>query len=132
MRLTTLALVCLLPAMLVGCDRPPVLVKVHGRVTVNGLPLPAGTVVFAPDEQRGVHGPLSYAVLDREGLFELATDNGPGAVAGWHRVTVAPAPESSYLIASLERYRNPDLSGLRFEVKQGQDNDFTIALTPDQ
>jgi hypothetical protein len=132
MRLTTLLLAALVVGTIAGCDRPLVLVKVRGRVTVNGLPLRAGTVVFAPDEERGFHGPLSYAVLDRDGAFELATDAGPGAVAGWHRVTVAPAPESAHLIAGLERYRNPDISGLRFEVKPGQDNDFNIALTWDQ
>ncbi len=101
-------------------------------MTVNNVPLRAGTIVFAPDEERGFHGPLSYAVLDREGVFELVTDNGPGAVAGWHRVTVAPPPESTDLIVGLERYRNPDVSGLRFEVKLGQENDFTIALVWDQ
>jgi hypothetical protein len=132
MRLTALALVCALLILPAGCNRPATLVKVRGKVTLNGRPLRAGTVVFAPDEQRGVHGPLSYAVLDQEGAFELATDNGPGAVPGWHRVTVAPPPESTELIIGLERYRNPDSSGLRYEVKAGQDNNFTIALTWDQ
>lgn len=132
MRLTALALVGALLILPAGCDRPVTLVKVRGKVTLNGEPLRAGTVVFAPDEQRGVRGPLSYAVLDHEGAFELTTDNGPGAVPGWHRVTVAPPPESTDLIMGLERYRNPDSSGLRYEVKAREDNNFTIALTWDQ
>lgn len=132
MRKTALALVGVLLMLGAGCDRPPTLIKVRGQVTLNGQPLRSGTVVFAPDEERGVHGPLSYAVLDEKGGFELTTDNGPGAVAGWHRVTVAPPPESADLIVGLERYRNPDLSGLRYEVKAGQENNFTIALTWDQ
>jgi hypothetical protein len=132
MRTTALALVGVLLMLCAGCDRPPTLIKVRGKVTLNGQPLRSGTIVFAPDEERGVHGPLSFAVLDQEGAFELITDAGPGAVAGWHRVTVAPPPESADLILGLERYRNPDSSGLRFEVKAGQDNNFTIPLTWEQ
>ncbi len=127
--LSTIGFLLILAA---GCDRAVTLVKVRGKVTLNGQPLRAGTVVFAPDEEHGVHGPLSYAVLDQDGGFELKTDDGPGAVRGWHRVTVAPPPDSTDLIVGLERYRNPDTSGLRFEVKSGQDNSFTIPLTWDQ
>ena len=132
MRIASLALVGVTLAALAGCSRPPLLVRVHGKVTVNGLPLRTGTVGFAPDVQHGTHGPVSYAVLDEDGVFELTSDNGLGAVVGWHRVTVAPPPDSTDLIVALERYRDPELSGLRFEVKAGQENEFTIAITWEQ
>ena len=115
-------------AILAGCMPPPTLATVHGKVTVNGQPLRGGTVVFAPDEGRGTHGPVAFAVIDDQGMYVLAGDSGPGAVVGWHRVTVAPPPDSPILIAGLEQYRSPDLSGLRFEVKAGQDNEIDIAL----
>ena len=132
MRRFALLLACLL-ALPSGCNRsPPPQAPVHGRILVNGRPLRGGTVVFTPDVKRGARGPVSFAVLDDDGSFELASENGPGAVAGWHRVTVAPPPESTDLIAGLERYRHPDLSGLEFEVRAGQSNDLTFNLEWDQ
>ncbi len=101
---------------------------VHGKVLVNGLPLRGGTIVFIPDEKRGARGPISSAVLDSEGDFDLATDNGPGAVLGWHLITVAPPPTSMEMITGLERYRHPDLSGLDYEVRQDIDNKVILKL----
>ena len=132
MRRTRLLLLCLgiLPA---ACNRaPPPLVAVHGTVQVNGRPLRGGTVVFTPDNARGARGPVSFAVLDVDGAFVLSSENGPGAVRGWHRITVAPPAESEALIAGLERYRHPDLSGLEFEVREGQDNNVVLKLEWDQ
>jgi hypothetical protein len=111
---------------------PPPQLAVRGTVQVNGHPLRGGTVVFTPDAARGARGPVSFAVLDRDGAFVLASENGPGAVKGWHRITVAPPPESTELIVGLERYRHPDLSGLEFEVREGQDNIVTLKLEWEQ
>ena len=128
--LAYLLLILLVPVA--GCYRgPPPQAPVRGKVLINGRPLRGGTVVFTPDPQRGARGPVSFAVLDSEGAFLLATENGPGAVRGWHRITVAPPPESAELIAALERYRHPDLSGLEFEVRESQDNAVTLALESD-
>jgi hypothetical protein len=101
-------------------------------VQVNGRPLRGGTVVFTPDAKRGARGPVSFAVLNSDGAFVLGSDDGPGAVRGWHRITVAPPPESEALIAGLERYRHPDLSGLEFEVREGQDNNVVLKLEWEQ
>lgn len=112
-----------------GCSRtPPPQAPAKGRVLVNGYPMRGGTVVFTPDAKRGARGPISMAVLDNNGAFQLASDAGPGAVVGWHRVTVAPPPSSPDLMAGLERYRHPDLSNLQFEIRTNADNEFTIAL----
>src|SRR5262245_64342013 len=120
----------ILPA---ACNRgPPPQVAVHGTVQVNGRPLRGGTVVFTPDSKRGGRGPVSFAVLDSEGAFVLNSESGPGAVRGWHRITVAPPPESEALIVGLERYRHPDLSGLEFEVRDGPDNNAVLKLEWDQ
>jgi hypothetical protein len=112
-----------------GCSHAPApQLPVHGTVQVNGRPLRGGTVVFTPDAKRGARGPVSFAVLDDNGAFVLGNENGPGAVRGWHLITVAPPPESTDLIAGLERYRHPDFSGLEFEVRPGQDNTVTLKL----
>jgi len=116
-----------------GCNRePPRQLRVHGKVLVNGRPLLGGTVVFIPDEKRGTRGPIAFAVIDSDGSFELATENGPGAMMGWHLITVAPAPNSMDMIDGLERYRHPDLSGLDYEVREGSENSVVLKLEYNQ
>ncbi len=132
MRRLPFLLLCL-GAVPAACNRPPPsMAAVRGTVQVNGRPLRGGTVVFTPDVKRGTRGPVSFAVLDADGAFVLRCEEGPGAVCGWHRITVAPPPESEALIAGLERYRHPDLSGLEFEVREGQDNNVVLKLEWDQ
>jgi hypothetical protein len=104
----------------VGCGRSTVdpLAPVRGRVTVRGMPLPGGLVVFAPDSERGTAGPLAIAVVAADGTFTLASEGNRGAVPGWHRVTVSAA-EPRWVPP---RYRQPDTSGLRAEVHPGREN----------
>ncbi|MCX7699392.1 MAG: hypothetical protein N2039_00800 [Gemmataceae bacterium] len=128
----SLALSLIFAMLAAGCRREPSpQYPVRGVVLVSGRPLRGGTVVFAPDPRRGGRGPVSYGELDGEGRFELRNDVGPGAVRGWHRVTVAPPPDSDDLILSLERYRHPDLSGLSFEVRGDRENVAEFNLTVD-
>jgi hypothetical protein len=112
-----------------GCNRePPRQLRVHGKILVNGQPLAGGSVVFIPDEKRGTRGPIAFAVVDTDGGFDLATESGPGAVVGWHVITVAPSPHSMNMIDGLERYRHPDLSGLDYEVREGVENNMVLKL----
>jgi hypothetical protein len=135
--LLALAAACLLPAA--GCGGSAgELQPVHGRVYYRGSPLAGGTIVFTPDPERGGAGPLAYGEIESDGHYRLYTErNRPGAVAGWHRVTVvsleappagiseAEAPVRSVLPA---RYRDPELSGLAREVKAGADNTLDFNL----
>jgi hypothetical protein len=119
---------CLLP-LLLGCKPEPAPVaRVHGKVTVNGQPLRGGVIVFAPDEKRGNRGPLSHASIQDDGSYELGAKEGSGASLGWQRITLTAPPENNALVAGMEKYRNPDLSGLTYEVKPGQDNLCDISL----
>jgi hypothetical protein len=123
-----------------GCSPSagPKQAAVSGRATYRGHPLAGGTVVFAPDADRGNAGPLARAVIEPDGTFRLHTPNGPGVLPGWYRVSVAeppavPAPNGVYFNASPWAYfpphfRRPDLSGLSREVKLGQENVFELAL----
>jgi len=124
---------CLLP-LLLGCQPGPApLARVHGKVMVNGQPLRGGVIVFAPDEKRGNRGPLSHASIQEDGSYELNAKEGAGATLGWHRITLTAPPEKSALVTGMEKYRNPDLSGLTYEVKPGQDNvcDIRIKVSGD-
>jgi hypothetical protein len=111
--------------LLAGCGPgEPELAPVSGQVLYRGRPLAGGTVVFTPDPDRGGRGPLAVAEVGPDGRYALKTEGRPGAVAGWHRITVAP-PRSAALPP---RYRDPGRSGLRFEVQPGKANHHDLRL----
>lgn len=129
------ALLCVLP----GCQQGNTpLAPVRGKISYRGMFLQNGTIVFIPDASRGTTGPLSQAVIQPDGSYNLRTEQGFGAVPGWHRVTVAAvyAPstpirgEAFAVPLSLvpDRYRDPDLSRLVCEVKADQTNVFDFNL----
>jgi hypothetical protein len=105
---------------------------VQGRVFRHGQPLSGGTIVFTPDpEHGGGSGPLAVGEIDAEGHYTLHTQGKPGAVAGWHRVTIAPPAPNDGASAAGDlpgRYRDPERSGLCREVKGGQANTIDINL----
>ena len=129
----------LLLVALAGCGRPAAapLAQVKGRVFYRGRPLPGGTIVFTPDPERGGHGPQACAEIGPDGRYQLRTGPEPGAVPGWHRVTVAPAspapggdaPPTRNLSPALPaRYSDPEQSGECREVKLGQLNTLDLHL----
>jgi hypothetical protein len=111
---------------------------VRGKIFYQGMPVRMGTVVFAPDVLRGTTGPLAQAEIQPDGSYVLETKGVPGAVPGWHRVTILSL-ESSPTIGpdgdfvqprSLvpEKYGDPELSGLSREVRGGQENCIDFEL----
>jgi hypothetical protein len=124
-----------------GCDSGPTLpprAKVKGRVTLDGKALPTGMVTFVPDKSRGTSGPPAVGGIDSTGHYELTTDRqseGDGAVVGFHQVRVianepAKDPMQSMTPSLIPlRYNNEATSGLRFEVKAGQENEIDLPLT---
>src|SRR5262245_15850104 len=102
-----------------GCGgSAPTLAPVQGRVFYRGRPLPGGTIVFTPDPERGGCGPQAWALIQPDGHYRLSSEGRLGAAPGWHRITVACAP-AGRLPA---RFRDPELSGQRFEVRAGRAN----------
>jgi hypothetical protein len=57
----------------------------------------------------------------------LSTDGVPGAVPGWHRVTVAGLDSTSGPRVP-DRFRDPTLSKLRVEVVAGRENGLDFKL----
>jgi hypothetical protein len=101
-----------------------------GRVWYRGAPLPGGMIVFVPDEERGHAGDLLKGELAADGAFDFSSPP-----LGWYRVAVAPLPSASVSTPSPAspypgvpaRYRNPNLSGLRAEIKPGENTvDFEL------
>jgi hypothetical protein len=129
----------LLATCLGGCDTGAIArVSVQGKVFYKGVALPTGVIVFTPDAGHGSRGPLACGLVQRDGSYRLRTEEAPGVVAGWYRVTVvavepagAPPPGQSLVIPrSLlpEKYRDPELSGLVREVKADQENTIDFQL----
>jgi hypothetical protein len=115
----------LLGPLVAGCGRGETgLVPVSGRVFYRQRPLAGGTIVFTPDPQRGGRGPQAMARIGPDGSYRLMTGDKAGAVAGWHRITVAPARDQPLPA----RYRDPELSGQRFEVRPAGPSECVLHL----
>ena len=123
-------------ALLTGCGGP-FDSTVHGVVTLDGNPLPTGTVTFKPTSNQGS---TAYAKVDESGNYELQTGREFGLPPGEYAVTVVARerPTSSYgkdggpppagKQLTPEWYRSPESSGLKFTVESGS-NEIDLALT---
>jgi len=57
-------LVCHAALIGAGCsDHGPRRFPIEGRVTYDGVPVPAGSIRFEPDAAGGNHGPVGYAAI---------------------------------------------------------------------
>jgi hypothetical protein len=130
------ALVCCLAF---GCEQAmPPLAPVRGRICYRSVPLHTGRIVFSPDSLHGTTGPLASAEIQPDGSFTLRTADAMGAAAGWYRITVLAvetagartpgdmAPRPRLLLP--EKYADPALSGLAWEIKVGQENTVNLNL----
>ena len=89
------SLLLILVVVIAGCNQsayPPV----SGKVTMDGEPVPAVTVVFTPvgSASAPTPGPYSSGVTDEQGNFTLRTRrDDAGAVPGPHRVGIEYADQ---------------------------------------
>lgn len=111
--------------------------NVSGVVKLDGKPLSLGLVIFTPELGRAATGPIQA-----DGSYTLGTYKpGDGALVGKHCVTVLAREESAggtagsplvhrggkSLIPLL--YGDSAKSPLRYEVKPGQANVYSIDLS---
>ncbi|MBI3411217.1 MAG: hypothetical protein HY040_23020 [Planctomycetes bacterium] len=122
-----------------GCQgKPAPLVRVSGKVSYKDVPLPGGTIAFAPDVGQGGSGPIAHGKILVDGSFQLLTGETQGAAPGFYRVTVTSlaagggqaSGERFVIPPSLipERYRDPELSHLTCEIKAGRSNTINFNL----
>lgn len=129
---------------LMGCGKAAVPTgRVSGKVTYKGQPVSLGTVAFRNDEK----GAVAAAKLDSSGVYQLRFGGDFNVPSGDYFVVVTP-PDVELPIASdiakdpskaqtpivqpefpniPRKYRNPLSSGLKFQVKPGE-NTFDIDL----
>ncbi|MCE9532327.1 MAG: hypothetical protein K8T89_14580 [Planctomycetes bacterium] len=116
-----------------GCGSGnPKKISVTGRISYRGEPLHGGMIVFVPDEERGNAGPLVKGSIESDGSYLLGND----VKAGWYRVSIAPqvSAGTSYPSAAEPypgppaKYRNPQLSGLKGEVRPNSENVLNFQL----
>lgn len=118
-------LLILIVVCVVGCGRDGgKLAPVQGRVFHRGQPVAGGMIVFTPDPERGGTGLQSWARIGDDGTFYLQTEGKPGATLGWHRITVSAAQADKLP----QKFRDPELSGQRFEVKPDRTNLCDLSL----
>jgi hypothetical protein len=79
------ALMCLA----VGCNSSDRLVKVDGKVTLEGEPVGSAMVTFSPTTT----GRMANGITGPDGTFHLTThEEGDGIMPGHYKVTVQPGP----------------------------------------
>ncbi len=116
-----------------GCgEKNTTFTQVRGRVFYKNRLLTRGTIVFTPDSERGGRGGLATAEIQPDGSYSLNTKDHLGVIPGWHRVTIiALEAMNNQGVAEMfieprsllpDKYRDPDLSGLCFEVLPDQNN----------
>lgn len=135
--LRCLAVATFLCLIVTGCSggRPP-LAKVKGIVTLDGKPLPYGTVTF---EAAGLR-PATAKIVNGEFTEVTTYDAGDGAPVGTHRVAVTAnaepgsavvanpgdtkgAPAAGYMSGKSlipAAYNDPATSKLTAEIKAGE------------
>ena len=122
-RLAGACLFAVMTICTVGCGGAP---NVTGVVTYKGKPLTHGTVIFRPED--GGNGPQAVGDIGTNGEFKLTTGTDQPIQPGKYLVLIQcfekvpvvadampKAPES--LIP--ERFRQPEATPFRFEIKAG-------------
>ncbi|MGB9689681.1 hypothetical protein [Thermogutta sp.] len=70
-----------------GCSKGgPKTYHVSGTVTFDGKPVPAGSILFEPDQTKGNTGPAGFAKI-KDGKFDTR-NNGRGTIGGPHVVRI--------------------------------------------
>ncbi|MBI1918197.1 MAG: hypothetical protein HYS12_26190 [Planctomycetes bacterium] len=111
-----------------GCGQDgPELAPVRGTVYHKGAPLKGGTIVFAPDRDRGCCGSVATASIRSDGTYVLRTGDADGATPGWHRITIAGSTAPGKSSALPHRYSEA-LPYLCREVVPGHENVIDLHL----
>jgi hypothetical protein len=108
-----------------GCGpKPEKLVPISGKITIQGEPLPYGTITLVPDVAAGNKTKLQpFGKVKADGSYSVETDGKPGAPVGPYLVGISSikpsTPEDGYkppVWAASQEYLDPNKSGLKLTV----------------
>ena len=131
-----LALHCSLLLAFLGCSDTNRLktYSASGKVVFkDGKPLEGGTILFESVDQ-----PVTArATIGVDGGFQLGTyEESDGAVAGLHKVAIAPAMDMTVDRDEVrpprlihDRFRDVEMSGLEFDVTEDGPNEFEVLVS---
>jgi hypothetical protein len=115
-----------LATLLAGCgEKGPARQDVSGKVTFNGIPVPAGQIVFEPDSAAGNKGPAGFAEI-RDGQYDTA--GAQGTVGGPHVARITGLEARPVGNATV----NPLFNTYEARVDLGQEastQDFDVPVT---
>jgi hypothetical protein len=141
-RFTSAISLTVMLAAMVGCQNGTDIYPVTVRVSMpDGQPAEGALVAFHPDpvasSEDGAKSTSAVGKVAADGTCQLTTHTpGDGAVAGRHRVTVAPPPvtkiediQKANKAAQIpSRYLRPETSNLEFAVTPDGPNEFEIKI----
>ena len=137
--LLTVAACCLAMSGCGGKSNLPPIVKVQGKVTLQGQPVTCGSIEFCPDRNKGNDGPMAFGSIGPDGTYTVTTQDGKGgtlkgAVKGFHRVCIKPAPprpgSNVTPVKIPAKYTRMETSDLTVELKEGDDSPKDFDLKP--
>ncbi len=116
-----------------GCGGPYD-ASVAGLVTLDGNPIPTGSISFVPSNG----GPQAYAIVNESGNYEVYTGRESGLPPGEYKVVVVARKSSTTRSAgggppppgeaiTPRWYASPETSGLTFNVEPGS-NEINLEL----
>lgn len=138
---SSVSFVALLLLSVSGCGKDAAfdVAPVHGMVTIDGVPLGGGRIVFAPVAAGQVNsGKVAHGRLDANGGFTLSTyGENDGAVVGEHWVTIFRRDDEIVTAANNPATtRIPRFSRLplpeKMRIAAKQENQVDIKLTSEQ
>jgi hypothetical protein len=128
--------------LVVGCGGGPKLVKVQGKVYVDGHLVEGsetvkGYVVFHPDQSKGNKTQeVVQGTIGADGTYNVFTRDKEGAPLGWYKVTVDLADTKAddpyfYKARIDQKYLEKDKSELVFEVVENPEpGRYDLKLPP--
>ena len=105
-----------------GCNKAVKRVPVTGSVTLDGKPLTAGVVSFAPDNEKGNIHRVACIGRANSGRYDLSTaamqnfDNGPGAPLGWYKVYLDTSVPGAEDLKINPRFKDLNKTPISIEV----------------
>ncbi len=106
-----------------GQDKPK-LVKVTGKLSLNGKPLTAGSIYFHPAQTNSFTKDNPSSILQEDGSFNMKTfPYGDGIPCGEYKITLAPQLASRILLPNLS---DPNKSKIAITVPEDGIENFVL------